>query len=196
MDVTGYPIYLHVQTNVEANRYRPVMTILFIFGMFTRLLDVIRVCFIPKAPFQSHFRMMLMSLLKSSPGRCDSWQDDVAITHLNFSPEYEKANGSKLLTFLVVQKRLLQVIQQQSSSNLSKFGIKGRIARCTNRNSFYASWFVLNIYVPIAFWLQKWFSVFFEASRSDYEVGTLQWLKLDSRGLIWTKESWHRRWHS
>ena len=149
MDVTGYPIYLHVQTNVEANRYRPVMTILFIFGMFTRILDVIRVCFIPKAPFQSHFRMMLMSLLKSSPGRCDSWQDDVAITHLNFSPEYEKANGSKLLTFLVVQKRLLQVIQQQSSSNLSKFGIKGRIARCTNRNSFYASWFVLNIFKHI-----------------------------------------------
>ena len=48
-------------------------------------------------PFQSHFRMTLM---KNSPDLAMSRQDDVAITHLNFSPEYEKANGSKLLTFL------------------------------------------------------------------------------------------------
>jgi hypothetical protein len=41
-----------------------------------------------------------MTLMKNSPDLAMSRQDDVAITHLNFSPEYEKANGSKLLTFL------------------------------------------------------------------------------------------------
>ena len=81
--------------------------------------------------------MIRMILMKFSRHGDPSRQDDVAITHLNFSPEYEKANGIKWIrnqdSDLFGSFWWLKSQQQQSNSNLSKFGIAGRVARCTNR---------------------------------------------------------------